>query len=306
MSVVVVGSANLDFVYHVDRIPAPGETLLAARSAQYPGGKGNNQAIAAARAGAQTSFIGSLGNDASAAILRRELKLATVKAHLRTQDGPTGTALVTLDGAGTNTIIVNAGANGDFADLTSAELDAIRIADVLLMQLEIPMETVLDAARAGHEAGCTVILNAAPVRELPAQLLPELDVLIVNEHEALILAGLADTTVRSAPNHAALELLRSVPAVVVTLGENGLLVARRGAETVHLPAFAARAIDTTGAGDTFCGAFAAALSEGTDVLHAARFAACAAALSVQREGAVPSIPDRAEIESHLHRHESTD
>lgn len=300
--IVVLGSANLDLVYRVDRIPAPGETVLASGAAQHPGGKGNNQVIAVARAGAAVSFIAALGADAAAGLLRETLRKAGVVDLAREVDGQTGTALITVDDAAENTIVVNSGANAQLRGLSGAEREAIAAASLLLMQLEIPIETIIEGARAAAASGTAVILNAAPARALPDDLVGLIDVLIVNEHEALLVAGsLRDApalpsavTVETAPR-AGKALLAAARAVVITLGGDGAVVVdRTGA--VHVPAPSVVAVDTTGAGDTLCGVLTAGLAEGMTLVDATTFAVHAAALSVQRDGAVPSIPSRSDIE----------
>lgn len=302
MSVVVLGSANLDLVYVVDRIPSPGETVLANGFASYPGGKGNNQVTAVARAGADVTFIAALGTDAAADPLLTSLRAAGVHDLIRRIDEPTGTALITVDTSAENTIVVDSGANAKLVDLTDAELSAIGEAGFLLLQLETPLSTVLAAARHAKAAGTYVVLNAAPIRDLPQDLLDAVDLLIVNEHEADLLAAQLDPGRTSVPVTAdeaarlAGELVRSVPAVILTLGPEGAVVLERGSETAtHVPGIRVTAVDTTGAGDTFCGALVAALDRSPDLDDATRFATAAAALSVQRAGAVPSIPLEKEI-----------
>lgn len=206
---------------------------------------------------------------------------------VRSLDAATGTALIAVDSVGENTIIVEAGANRLLVDLQSADAAAIAASSVLAMQLEIPLETVIAAARIARAGGTTVMLNAAPIRDLPAELLSSLDILVVNEHEASHLAGERDWR----------ELTEQVPVVVVTLGSEGALLLRRGSDEVRVAAPSVHAVDATGAGDTFCGAFAAGLAEDMELEQALRFAVTAASLSVQSYGAVPSIPLRAQIDA---------
>ena len=294
MSVVVVGSANVDLVYTVASIPAPGETVLATGGSRHPGGKGANQAIAAARAGAATTFVALLGDDDGGALLRDSLRGAGVVDATRITAGETGTALITVDARAENTIVVNSGANALFTSLTEDQAQLIRDAELLVLQLEIPLETVRAAAAVARAAGTRVLLNAAPVRPLPSEVLALVDVLIVNETEAAQLAGDDATDLFSR----AQALTRSVPSVIITLGSAGSILLHRGdAELTRVEAHEVEAVDTTGAGDTFCGALASALDEGLDLASAARFATAASALSVQRAGAVPSIPHRKEIDS---------
>ncbi len=286
MNVVVVGSGNVDLVSQVERLPAPGETVLSTGFATHPGGKGNNQATAAARAGAATTFLGAVGGDDNGTLLRESLTTSGVHPLVRTSTEPTGTALIAVSAAGENLIVVNAGANGTLADLTDAELSAVAGAGIVLLQLEIPLATVEAAARAARGV---VVLNAAPAQPLPATLLAAVHLVVVNEHEAELLGG-AD------------RLLATVPSVIVTLGAAGALVFTRAAAPVRVPGIPVDVVDTTGAGDTFCGALVARLAElGGAVTpavleQATRFATAAAALSVRRAGAVPAIPTREEID----------
>lgn len=298
--VVVVGSANIDQVFRVVRIPAPGETVLSTGMTTARGGKGQNQAVAAARAGAVTSFVGAVGADDFGRGIRSGLDSDGVATtQLREVDAPTGTALIAVDDRGENTIIVEAGANGLLAGLTEADAAAIGAADVLVLQLEIPLETVLLAADLAHSAGTTVVLNAAPIRDLPDELLGLVDVLVVNEHEAAHLAAARSGTTGDDVASAATALTELVPAIVVTLGGDGAALYRTDQTAATFGAPSVTVVDTTGAGDTFCGALATLLSEGADLVAACRFAVVAGSLSVERAGAVPSIPARAEIDARL-------
>jgi ribokinase len=296
--IVVVGSANIDQVFRVERIPSPGETVLSHGLSTALGGKGQNQAVAAARAGAATVFIGAVGDDAFGARVRSGLSDDGIDVLLlRTLAMPTGTALIAVDGTGENIIIVEPGANGEITALTSADAAAIREASALVMQLEIPLDTVVEAARIARAAGTCVILNAAPIQELPEALIETLDVLIVNEHEAAELAR--DNGLDAELEGVGQRLLALTPTVVVTLGAEGASLHRVGAEPVLVPAHRVTAVDATGAGDTFCGAFAAAVVEGMLPEDALRFAGAAASISVENHGAVPSIPLREAIETRL-------
>jgi ribokinase len=290
--VAVVGSANMDIVFAVDRIPRPGETLLAEPAARYPGGKGLNQSVAAARAGAATTFVGAIGSDDGGAALAETMSEAGIgTALLRRTQGQSGQAFIVVDGSGENTIIVASGANATVVELTGEDRALLERSSVVLMQLELPVAVVHEAARVAHLAGATVMLNAAPAQRLDAELLAELDVLIVNEHEARIVGDSDDLSTASA------SLASAVGRLVVTLGADGSVLYEGGVEVARVAARRVTALDTTGAGDTFCGALAAALAEGRGFADAAAFASAAAALSVQKLGAVPSIPTRAEIEA---------
>lgn len=294
-AVTIVGSANMDIVFAVGRIPKPGETLLAESAARYPGGKGLNQAVAAARAGARTAFIGAVGPDDNGRALAATMTDAGMAVEqLRVAQSAvieTGQAFIVVDGSGENTIIVASGANATVNSLTDADAELLRDSAVVLMQLELPMATVEEAARVAHAARATVILNAAPAEALPDALMATLDILIVNEHEACVISGHADLAEASAA------LAVRVPRLVVTLGAKGSVLFDGGSELARVRAPQVTAVDTTGAGDTFCGALAAALAEGVEFVAAATFASVAASLSVQKLGAVPSIPTRAEIDA---------
>lgn len=296
--IVVVGSANIDQVFRVERIPSPGETVLSQGLNTALGGKGQNQAVAAARAGVATTFIGAVGNDGFGEMVRAGLAADSIDvSHLKTTDKPTGTALIAVDPTGENTIIVEAGANNDVANLTSEDSAAISAASALMMQLEIPLATVIESARIARAVGTQVILNAAPIQALPKELLDNLDILIVNEHEAAELAR--DNGLSADLEGVGERLLSLVSTVIVTLGSKGAALHRVGSEPVVVPAHRVTAVDATGAGDTFCGAFAAGVVEGMMMDDALRFAGAAASISVENHGAVPSIPHRAAIETRL-------
>jgi len=283
-TVVIVGSANVDQVFRVAAIPAPGETVLSHGFSIALGGKGQNQAVAAARAGAVTAFIGALGDDAFGSSIREGLAADGIGSEgVRTVGAPTGTALIAVDDSGENTIIVEAGANA-LLDLRDTDAAAIADARVLVLQLEIPLATVTRAASVARAAGTRVLLNAAPIRELPAELLANVDILVVNEHEGAFLARDGDVSTLA-------------PIVIVTLGAAGAVAHETGRHEVRVAAPKVSAVDATGAGDTFCGALAARLAEGATLEEALRFAVAAASLSVQKHGAVPSIPMRAEIDA---------
>jgi ribokinase len=293
--VVVVGSANLDVVLAVPAIPAPGETVLARDRGAGPGGKGANQAAAAARAGARTALVAALGDDEGGRLLRSALAAAGVDLdHVRTAAGPTGTAFVSVDPHGENAIVVDPGANALLVDLTDAERGLVATARVVVCQLEVPVSTVRQALSA---ATGLAVLNAAPAAPLPEELLATVDVLVVNEHEALAVAG-GDSV-----GPAVRRLLEQVPEVVVTLGAAGALLARRGADDLRVPGVPAReVVDTTGAGDVFCGSLAAARAAGDGPEDAVALACAAASLSVERPGAGGSAPSLAEARARLAAH----
>ena len=292
--ILVVGSLNMDLVVRVPRHPQPGETLLGSAYETHPGGKGANQAVAAARAGGRVMMIGRVGQDAFGQKLRQGLEYDGVDASaVLAVAAPTGVAFIAVDTAGQNSIIVSPGAN---ATLAASDLAATQFAGakVVLLQLETPLESVLAAARLGRAAGATVILNLAPAQALSAAQLRDIDLLLVNESEAAALLEASEAEVTAQPEAAAAKLLAFVPQVVVTLGARGAVWAE-SEQVGFQTAFIVRAVDTTAAGDAFAGALAVALSGGEKLAQAVRFAAAAGALAVTKAGAQPSLPSRAEI-----------
>jgi ribokinase len=287
--VVVVGSANMDLVAATPTLPRPGETVLGSDFAMVPGGKGANQAIAAARAGADCAFLGAIGSDSFGVTLKARLAASRVDtAHLRTVYGASGVAVIMVDAAGENAIAVTPGANAAFTGLTAGELAAIEGADVLICQLEIPVETVIEAARAAHAAGRWVVLNAAPARVLPPELLDCVDLLVVNEVEAQAVTG------RGRDDPAA--LLSVVRRAVLTLGADGAWYGDRDGTSAHVTPPKVRSVDSTAAGDAFTGALAVAWGEGRPILDAVRWACAAGAASVRKLGASHSLPQRDQID----------
>ena len=292
--ITVFGSANMDLVAYVSQAPKLGETVTGRDFRTVPGGKGANQAIAAARAGAEVTFLGAVGEDAFGTEMRHTLANAGVDVSLlRRVPGASGIAHIVVDDQGGNSIIVVPGANGTVTGPTEAERAVIAASQALLLQLELPMEAVTAAARAARDAGVPVILTPAPAQPLPDDLLDAATLLLPNEHEAAGITGAATPA-------AALDLLLGrVGEAVITLGSEGALYGSRSGERLTVPAVPVKAVDTTAAGDTFAGALAVARAEGRPAADALRFAAAAAALSVQREGASTSMPVRAEIEAAL-------
>ncbi|WP_420081085.1 ribokinase [Streptomyces sp. JL4002] len=291
-AIAVLGSTNMDLVAYVAKAPRLGETVTGRAFRTVPGGKGANQAVAAARSGGRVVMIGAVGADEFGVRLRSALTAAGVEtAGLRTVEGSSGTAHITVDDEGGNSIVVVPGANAAVTGLEAGDEARIAAAGTLLLQLELPMAAVVAGARAARAHGVRTVLTPAPAQPLPAALLAATDLLVPNEHEAAALTGLTD------PHQAAEALLADVPEVVVTLGAAGVLHAARGREPLAVPAPRVRAVDTTAAGDTFVGALAVALGEGRPMPEALRWASAAAALSVQRHGAQDSMPTRAETEA---------
>ncbi|MEU6314434.1 ribokinase [Streptomyces sp. NPDC047014] len=291
-AIAVLGSTNMDLVAYVPKAPRLGETVTGRAFRTVPGGKGANQAVAAARSGGKVVMIGAVGADEFGVRLRSALTAAGVEtASLRTVEGASGTAHITVDDEGGNSIIVVPGANAAVTGLEPGDEARIAAARTLLLQLELPMSAVLAGAAAARARGVRTVLTPAPAQQLPADLLAATDLLVPNEHEAAALTGLTD------PRRAAEALLDTVPEVVVTLGSAGVLYAARGREPLAVPAPRVRAVDTTAAGDTFVGALAVALGEGRPMPEALRWASAAAALSVQRHGAQDAMPTRAETDT---------
>ena len=289
--VVVVGSANLDHTAQVDRLPLPGETIVASDLRSSPGGKGANQAVASSRAGgAHTTFIGAVGNNDAGTQLVAALTAASVQVLVSRADRkPTGSASIVVDGRGENTIVVSPGANelAEGSDIRAKQ--AIRDAAVIIGQLEIPISATLNAFRS-RSSGALAILNAVPASQDAWSLLRDTDVLVVNETEALSVSGAA------AVADAVAFLCEKVPVVVVTLGERGSLIARTGQPPTTVPALTIDAIDTTAAGDTFCGVLAAELAVSASVEGAVHRATVAAALAATRRGSQESIPTRGAVQ----------
>ncbi len=304
--IVVVGSINMDMVTTVKRMPTGGETVHGTSFAMVPGGKGANQAVAAARLGGNVALIAQLGRDAFAAPLRTSLEIAGVNTQwVRASPGPCGCATILVDDAGTNSIVVVAGANDRLqpADVDAAA-EVLAGAAIFLAQLETPLDTVLHVSRVARRLGVPFMLDPAPARQLPQELLQNTTWLTPNETECVTLLrgtrldGVSLT--RQNASAAAEQLLKTgVRNVALKMGEQGVFLAGRDIDESFLPAFRVDAVDTTAAGDAFNGGFAWALAEGKPPAEAARFAAAVAAVSVTRRGAQTSLPARAEAESLL-------
>jgi ribokinase len=289
-AIVVLGSANLDLVVRTPRLPRPGETMFGTEFFTTPGGKGLNQAVAAARAGGDVAFLGAVGRDAFGEQLRGRLRDDGVDVHgLEEVDIPSGTAHIAVLPGGENAIVVVPGANMAITSLDEEAQRRIEGARYLVAQLERPIELIGEAFVVARGLGIQTVLTPAPVQPIDHAVLQLVDVLIPNAQEACELAGVADET------EAAIALSRACGLVVMTRGARGALVARDGAVIAEVPTPAVEAVDTTGAGDTFAGVLVARLAEGDDLDAALRAAAVAASISVTRPGTTTSMPSWDEI-----------
>jgi len=296
VAIVVFGSINMDLVVRTPRLPTPGETLTGHTFFTAPGGKGANQAVACARLGAPTRMVGRVGDDLFGEQLRASLRSFGVQDDgVLTTPGPSGVALIAVDDTAENTIVIVPGANGavSIADIPRLEavLDGARI---LLVQLEVPIETVVAAARAAHTRGVTVILDPAPALPLPDELYALADIITPNEHEAATLTGIAVRDDQGAIAAARALIARGARRVAIKLGARGALTADAEGEQFWSP-FTVTPVDTVAAGDAFNGGLAVALSEGRSFNEAIRWGLAAGALSVTRHGAQPSMPERNEV-----------
>ncbi len=296
--IVVIGSSNVDFIMKMERLPEKGETVTDALFLQTFGGKGANQAVGAAKAGGQVWFVNCVGDDAFAPLLLENMRQAGVHVeYVRQESGiASGAALVMVGGAGQNYLSVAPGANYRLTPAMIAELEPLlRKAALLVLQYEILPETLYTCIDLAHTLGVPVLFNLAPARPFEAAYLPRVTYLVVNENEAQSLCGFAVETPGQVEQAAQFLLAKGAGTVIITLGAQGVYLASPNLRQ-HLPAFKVEAVDTTAAGDVFCGALAVALVEGNPLPQAARFACAASAISVTRLGAQPSAPARAEIE----------
>ncbi len=301
MKIVVVGSINTDMIVKVPRIPKPGETILGGKFSTAAGGKGANQAVAAARAGGDVTFIARVGNDMFGKQALEDFESNNINAkYIKTDNAePSGVALIFVDEKGENSIAVASGANARLShrDVTEAE-ELIKSADILLMQLETPMESVKRAAKIAKEAGVKVILNPAPACPLDNTLLSTLYVITPNESEAELLTDISVTDFPSAEKASFILLDRGVEVAIITMGIKGALIKTRELTKI-VPGFKVNAVDSTAAGDVFNGSLVVAMAEGKTLEETVQFANAAAALSVTKLGAQPSAPKRVEIERML-------
>jgi ribokinase len=299
-TVVVVGSLNVDLVVGLDRMPDPGETVIGHTLDQHPGGKGLNQAVAAARLGAQVQMIGAVGSDDSGSWLRSIVTAEGIDdSGIRTVDGPSGTALIEVDHTGMNRIVVVPGANGKVTpDDVASALSDIDDVSIVLTQGEVPLPSIEAAMVVGKAKGARTILNPAPVLDYPLDLLRAVDIVLPNEHEAAQLTGL-DTATREGAEAAAAHLVSlGVTCAIITRGSDGAIWATAD-DSGNVPAFPVMPVDTVAAGDGFCGGLVAALAEGHDLDVALRWAAAAGGLATTKAGAVPSLPHRADLDAML-------
>lgn len=313
-AILVIGSLNADLVVRAPRFPQPGETISGGDLQIIPGGKGANQAVAAGRQGVAVTMIGRVGSDSFGPFLVENLKSNQVDtAHVIVADSATGTAIIVVDANGQNSIVLSAGANGlvSPADVDSASFLNFKL---LLLQLEIPTPTVLHAAQKAREHGLTVILNPAPAKPLPAELLANVDILIPNESELSLLTGLPVNDISSAERAAQEVLKQGVKTVIVTLGSKGALLVT-GEQATQVDTYKVNVVDTTAAGDAFIGGFAANLLESggkpSDIqqraagLHkAVRYGCACGALATTKFGAQPSLPTKNEVETFIIHHSS--
>ena len=295
-SILVIGSSNTDMTAKTQALPRPGETVLGGVFTMGAGGKGANQAVAAQRLGGKVQFICKVGRDmfGDNSIAQYQKEGLDTSGILRS-DLPSGVALIYVDEHAENCIVVASGANGD---LSEADIEASRAAiegcGILLLQLETPIPSVLKAAKIAHEAGATVVLNPAPACALPEELFRYVDLFIPNETELSTFSGIPVEDVASAEKAAAVMQAKGVGKLIVTMGSKGALICE-GGPSVFVPAHKVKAVDTTAAGDTFCGALCVAISEGKGLREAAALACAASALTVQKMGAQNSIPYRKDL-----------
>lgn len=290
---VVVGSLNVDLVVGLARMPDPGETVFGSSLDRHPGGKGLNQAVAAARLGAPVAMVGAVGSDEGGAWLRSLVEDEGISpTTIAIESGPSGTAVIEVDDRGMNRIVVIPGANDSLtAQQVSAALKAMTDVAVVLAQHEVPIGCVEAALRVGRDRGAVTILNPAPARSVSDEILSLVDILVPNEHEAALLTGLPTDTSEQAMAAVASLVQRGPRIVVMTRGAEGAMWGS-ATDAGAVPAFAVRAIDTVAAGDAFCGGLAMALAEGLPIDQALVWAAAAGALATTTAGAVPSLPYR--------------
>ena len=296
--ILVVGSLNTDLVVRAPRFPEPGETIRGEDLQVIPGGKGANQAVAAARHGIRASMLGRVGKDNFGDFLLDNLKSNKVDSQLvQRDDASTGTAIIVVDENGQNSIVLSDGANGKVND-EDVNIASFSDYNLLLLQLEIPTSAVLSAARRAHENGLRVILNPAPARELPKELISLADFLIPNETELSLLTRFPVNDMNSAEQAARALLGVGAKNVIVTLGSKGALIVTNE-QVSHIDAYEVNVVDTTAAGDAFIGGFATALLQDNSLEEAVRYACACGSLATTKFGAQPSLPTRAEVDAFM-------
>ncbi len=300
-NILVIGSLNADLVVRAPRFPQPGETISGDDLQIIPGGKGANQAVAAARQGASVAMLGRVGRDSFGPFLMDSLKSNHVDVtHVRTDDSATGTATIIVDGNGQNSIVLSAGANGKVSPADVDSASALR-PSLILLQLEIPIPTVLHAAQRARQNGSHVILNPAPAKPIPDELISLADFIIPNETELSLLTGMEVKDIPSAEKAAKVLLDRGAKNVIVTLGSKGALLVS-GNQMTQVNAYKVDVVDTTAAGDAFIGGFASALLRELEIEDAVQYANACGALATTKFGAQPSLPTKEEVETFILHH----